>query len=413
MKFLSRISRNYLILFALILAGVAFAGYLILHVIIMREAKEKLLSKEYLIEKQIRNTGEIPNLHPIIEVQKSDSNKDEKPSFRKVVIRNELEDENELFLEYSNKVRINDSYYLIKLRQSAFENEDLVLILALTLFTLLASAFIISFFVTRRMNRIVWADFEHNLHEIENFSLSKNNELALLGSDTEEFARLNNVIINLTGKLKSDYLIQKEFTENASHEIQTPLSIALLNLEEILQHDLKEETFQKAATVISSLKRLSGLNQSLILLSKIENEQFISDKPVSLKEIVTRKLDEFSVLAETKVLDIKLQIEQDFQVKLNEQLAELLISNLLSNAVNHNICEGRISILMDSASLRICNTGEDNSLTNETIFNRFVTGNTKSYGLGLAIVRKICETNNLEINYYKDKLHCFILKVKS
>jgi signal transduction histidine kinase len=234
-----------------------------------------------------------------------------------------------------------------------------------------------------------------------------------LESDTEEFGRLNKVIGNLTEKLKSDYLIQKEFTENASHEIQTPLSIALLNLEEILQQDLKEETFQKTATVISALKRLSALNQSLILLSKIENKQFEADRSVSLKEIVTRKLDEFSVLLETKALEVKVQIEQDFQIRLNEQLAELLINNLLSNAVNHNIRGGKIIILMYNGSLRICNTGEDNSLTNESIFNRFVSGNPKSYGLGLAIVRKICETHDLEINYYKDEMHCFVLKTKS
>jgi len=412
MKFLTRINRNYLILFALIMAGVTVTGYSILHVIIMREAKEKLLSKEYLIEKQIGNTGEIPNLHPIIEVQKTAGNELIKPSFRKVVIKNELENENETFLEYSNEIKINDSYYLIKLRQSAFENEDLVLILALTLFTLLASAFIISFFVTKRMNKTVWADFEHNLHEIESFSLSANSNISLIKSDTEEFERLNRVVTELTDKLKSDYLLQKEFTENASHEIQTPLSIALLNLEEILQHDLKEETFQKAATVISALKRLSGLNQSLILLSKIENKQFEANRSVSLKEIITRKLDEFSVLLETKALEVKVKIEQDFQIKLNEHLAELLINNLLSNAVNHNIRGGRISILMTGASLKICNTGEDNSLTNETIFNRFVTGNPKSYGLGLAIVRKICETHDMEINYYNDELHCFVLRTK-
>jgi signal transduction histidine kinase len=413
MKFLTRINRNYLVLFALIMAGVTVAGYLILHVIIMREAKEKLLTKEYIIEKQIRSTGEIPNLHPIIDVRKTDGKELIKPSFREVVIRNEMENENEIFLEYSNKIKINDSYYLIKLRQSAFENEDLVLILALTLFTLLASAFIISFFVTKRMNKTVWADFEHNLHEIESFSLSKNNDITLLESDTEEFGRLNKVINNLTEKLKSDYLVQKEFTENASHEIQTPLSIALINLEEILQQDLKEETFQKTATVITALKRLSSLNQSLILLSKIENKQFGVGKSVSLKEILARKLDEFSVLLETKTLEVKVQIEQDFQIEINEQLAEILINNLLSNAVNHNIRGGKISIIMQYGSLRICNTGEDNSLTNETIFNRFVSGNLKSYGLGLAIVRKICETNDLEINYYKDEQHCFILKIKS
>jgi signal transduction histidine kinase len=413
MKFLTRINRNYLILFALILAGVTIAGYLILHIIIIRDAKENLLTKKYLIEKQILNTGEIPNLHPIIEVQKTDDKKIIESSFRKVVIRNELENENETFLEYSNKVKINDSYYLIKLRQSAFENEDLILILALTLFTLLSSAFVISFFVTKKMNKTVWADFEQNLHEIESFSLSKNNDITLLESDTEEFGRLNKVINNLTEKLKSDYLVQKEFTENASHEIQTPLSIALINLEEILQQDLKEETFQKVATVISALKRLSSLNQSLILLSKIENKQFGIGKSVSLKEILARKLDEFSLLLETKTLDVKVQIEQDFQIEMNEQLAELLISNLISNAINHNITRGRISILMHSASLRICNTGEDNSLTNETIFNRFVSGNPKSCGLGLAIVRKICETNDLEINYCKDEQHCFIFKIKS
>ena len=413
MKFLTRINRNYLILFAIIMAGVTVTGYLILHVIIMREAKEKLLSKEYLVEKQIRDTGEMPNLHPIIAVQKTEANEAIKPSFREVVIRNELENENEIFLEYSNKIRINDSYYIIKLRQSAFENEDLILILALTLFTLLASAFIISFFVTKRMNKTVWADFEHNLHEIESFSLSKNNNITLLGSDTEEFSRMNKVISNLTEKLKSDYLIQKEFTENAAHEIQTPLSIALLNLEEMLQQDLKEETFQKAATVISALKRLSALNQSLILLSKIENKQFEADKSVSLKEIVARKLDEISVLLETKALEVKVQVEQDFRIRLNEQLAELLINNLLSNAINHNVRGGKISILMNSGSLEICNTGEENSLTNETIFNRFVSGNPKSYGLGLAIVRKICETHDLEINYTRDELHCFVLKTKS
>jgi len=413
MKFLTRINRNYLILFALIMAGVTVTGYSILHVIIMREAKEKLLSKEYLIEKQIGNTGEIPNLHPIIEVQKTDDSKLIKPSFREVVIKNELENENETFLEYSNKIKINDSYYLIKLRQSAFENEDLLLILALTLFTLLSSAFVISFFVTKKMNKTVWADFENNLHEIESFSLSTNSNISLLKSDTEEFERLNRVLNALTEKLKSDYLIQKEFTENASHEIQTPLSIAMLNLEEILQHDLKEETFQKAATVFSSLKRLSGLNQSLILLSKIENKQFEADRSVSLKEIVTRKLDEFSMLFESKALEVEVKMEEDLQVRLNEQLAELLVNNLLSNAVNHNIRGGRISILIRSASLKICNSGEDNSLTNETIFNRFVSGNPKSYGLGLAIVRKVCETNNLEINYYKDEMHCFVLKSKS
>ena len=98
---------------------------------------------------------------------------------------------------------------------------------------------------------------------------------------------------------------------------------------------------------------------------------------------------------------------------MDDQLAEILVSNLLSNAVNHNISGGKIRILIGKASFKICNTGENNSLTDETIFNRFVRGDPKSFGLGLAIVKKICETNNLDIHYYKDDQHCFIIEPKS
>jgi len=412
MKFLTKISRNYLILFTTILLTVTIAGYFVLHIIIMRGAKERLLGKMYLIEKEIANTGEIPNLYPIIEIQKTSEAPVIKPTFKEVIIRNEMENEDEIFLEYSKKIKVNDSWYLVKLRQSSFENEDLILILALTLFTLLSSAFIISFFITKRMNKTVWADFEHNLHEIESFGLSQNQNISLLETSIEEFQRLNQVINNLTHKLKSDYLMLKEFTENVSHEIQTPLSIALLNLEQILQQDLKEETFQRVVKSINALKRLSALNQSLILLAKIENKQFITDKEISFKELVSRKEKEFSILFEAKKLDIKLLIEQDFIVEMNEQLADILINNLFSNAINHNIVGGDIRIFMNAKTFEICNTGENNLLTDDTIFNRFVSGNPKSYGLGLAIVKKICETSNLNIRYLKNDYHCFIINSK-
>lgn len=412
MKFLTKINRNYLIFFSLILLGVTIGGYFIVHVIILSGVKRNLIAKENLVEKQIHEKGEIPNLYPDIEVNKTDEGPFQKPSFKEVEIMNELENENEVFLEYSNKIKIDESFYLIKLRQSVFENEDLVIALALTLFVLLLSAFVISFFITKKINKTVWSDFEHNLSEIENFSLSGEKGISLIKSGTEEFDRLNMVLANLTEKLKTDYHSLKEFTENASHEIQTPLSIVLLNLEEILQQDLKEESFQKVATSISAIKRLSALNHSLILLTKIENRQFKADNTVSFKELVARQTEEFSTLFETKGLELKIQIEQDFVIKINEQLAELLINNILSNAVNHNIKGGSIQIRINNEYLKVCNTAENNSLTNETIFERFTRGNQKSYGLGLAIVKKICETSNLEIHYLKNELHCFVINPK-
>jgi signal transduction histidine kinase len=412
MKFLTKINRNYLLPLTVILVAIIISVYFILRIIITQEARENLLSRMYLVEQQIKNTGEIPNLYPIIEVQKATQETKISQSFRKVKIWNELEKEDEIFLEYSGKVNIDGSWFIIKLRQFTFENEDLILLLVFTLFILLSSAFTISYFSTRKMNRTVWSSFEHNLHEIENYRLKLEKDITFEKSDIEEFERLSNVVTDFTRKMRSDYFSLKEFTENASHEIQTPVSIALINLEEILQLDIKKDLFQKVVIVINSLKRLSAINQNLILLTKIENRQFEASNEVSFKEILLRKKAEFSGLFEAKEIDVDLSSEGDFKVRMNEYLSDVLISNLLSNAVNHNIKGGTIKIRIKPGVLNICNTAEDNTLTNENIFNRFVSGNSKSSGLGLAIVRQICEIHDLEVQYQKDVLHCFTIRIK-
>lgn len=412
MKFLTKINRNYFFLLTLILLGVSISGYFIIQAIILNDAKESLLEREFLIKKHILKTGEIPNIYPTVEVKIIDHRITEKPKFKEVQIENELEKELEPFLEYSSQVKIGDWYYSIKLRQSSFERADLALILALFLFILLLSAFAISYLITGKMNKSIWAQFEHNLGEIEKFSFHEKQNLNLIKTDIEEFDRLDKVVTDLTEKLRSDYFSLKEFTENASHEIQTPLSIVLLNLEEVLQQDLNSETFQKVVSSINAIKRLSSLNQSLILLTKIENRQFKAEQLIILNDIVRRKISEFEPFFETKKLNVELHSEQDFKMIINEQLAELLIGNLLTNAVNHNIQGGRIHISIQENKLEIYNTGEENSLTDNTIFNRFAKSNSKSFGLGLAIVKNICETYNLEIHYHKNDFHCFIITSK-
>jgi len=413
MKFLTKINRNYLLPFSIILMAMTIAGYLILRIIINEEAKESLLSKFYLIEQQMRTTGEIPGLYPVVEVQKLEQNPGITSSFSKVKIWNELEEEEEIYLEYSGMINIDGSWYIVKLRQFTLENEDLILILAFTLFILLSSTFIISYFLTRKMNRTAWSNFEYNLHVIENYSLKVQEDISLETSDIEEFERLGRIITDFTRKMRSDYNALKEFTENASHEIQTPVSIALVNLEEILQHDLNENLFQTIVNVIHSLKRLSAINQSLILLTKIENRQFESSGEVSVNELVLQKKEEFMGLFESKELDVKIQAEGDFIVRMNAYLSEVLVSNLLSNAIKHNIRGGEIRIWIKPDLLKICNTGEKNTFTNQNIFNRFVSGSSNSSGLGLAIVSQICDFYDLDVHYQKDDLHCFTIRVKS
>jgi signal transduction histidine kinase len=263
------------------------------------------------------------------------------------------------------------------------------------------------------MNRTVWSGFEHNLHVIETYSLKQQEDITLEKSDIEEFERLSKIITEFTRKMRLDYVSLKEFTENASHEIQTPVAIALMNLEEILQQDIKEDLFQKVVNVMNSLKRLSAINKNLILLTKIENRQFESSDEVLINEKVVQKKNEFTGLFESKELDVKIQSEGAFVVRMNEYLSEVLVGNLLSNAVKHNITGGKIRILIKPGILKICNTAEHGTLANKNIFNRFVSGTPNSSGLGLAIVRQICELHHLDVHYQKDDLHCFTIQTQS
>ncbi|MDD3044110.1 MAG: HAMP domain-containing sensor histidine kinase [Candidatus Delongbacteria bacterium] len=387
---------------------VSVAGYFILQFIILDDARENLTQNEALIINQIIKTGEIPNIHPIVEITRINNKTVKESSFKEINMP--YEGEEETFLEYSNQVKIKDSFYQITLRETTFEKDNLVILLAMSFIVLLTASFGISFFVSKKMNKTIWVDFESNLEEIENFSLSGESSLSFIQTDIEEFDRLNTVINKLTKKLKSDFVSLKEFTESASHEIQTPLAVVLLNLEEVLQQDLNKDTFEKVIASINAIKRLSNLNKSLILMTKIENNQFKADNLVSISDLFKHKIDEYSTLFESKKLNTEINIDQDFGLRINEQIADILINNLLSNAIKHNFEGGKIQIYINKNEFRICNTGEDHFLTNDNIFNRFVKGNPGSYGLGLSIVKKICESQNLNIQYEKKELHCFIIK---
>jgi signal transduction histidine kinase len=403
MRFLAKINRNY----------VALVGYFFLHRVIMDATKESLVERKNLIVAQIKDTGKIPNLYPIVEVEKLDRATGRKPGFKLIMIQNETENEAEPYLEYSEEINIEDSIYSLKLRQSSFENEDLVIIITFSFFMIILVSLGITFFISRKMNRTIWSEFKTNLEAVERFNFNGNQRIALVKSNIEEFDRLNRVIETLTKKLSADYLSLKEFTENASHEIQTPLSVALLHLDEVLQQDINEEAFSKTLAAIQALKRLSSLNQSLILLAKIDNRQFKAEDRISMNEIMERKLLDFEPLIKAKNLEFKYTVENDFRLKIHEQLADILLGNLLSNAINHNLDGGSIQLSIGRNELMICNTGSPNTLTQETAFNRFTKGDSKSYGLGLAMVKKICDTHDMEIRYTKNDLHCFTVIKKN
>ena len=410
MKFLKRINRQYFWALSILLILISLLGYFILNFILDRKMYEDIREKEYAIIEELKVRNNLPNIYPVVETRMISEKDTISKTYTEVELFEKADNETEKYLEYSNTVNVNGRYYLIIIRHSLVKKEDLFAAISIPLLILLFLLFAISFMMTKKLNKTLWTDFENNLKAIEAFSFAVNDELNLKETGIDEFDRLNKTIENLIDKLNKDYHILKQFTENASHEIQTPVSIALMNLEEALQHDLPEEAFKQIVKSIEAIKRLSALNDSLILLTKIENNQFSSGSDVVFNEIFEEKLKLFSGLLKGKNLKVRYSSGGKFVCRMNRDLANILVNNLFSNAVNHNVKDGLIEIEIREQGMRICNTGEPNKLSNDTIFRRFTKEKSRSYGLGLAIVKQICDRYGLEISYSKNELHCFDIR---
>lgn len=410
MKFLTIINRNYLLTISILLAVTSFAAFFILKKTLTENLKEDLLESEQAIINEIKTRNNLPNLYPTIETVLVSNDIAIERYFEEVIIKDQFDDnEEEPFMEYRNTVTINGKHYKIIVRKSLFEYEELLLAISIPLFSLLVLAFLFTFLINRKLNKTVWRDFEFNLRVIKKFSFRNSDEIKLKKTNIQEFDELNNSLTELTNKLLADYQALKNFTENASHEIQTPISIISVNLEEILQQNIPKQTFQLIVNTQQSLKRLSDLNKNLLLLTKIENRQFLAIEELDFNRIVENKIKEFSPLIKSKSIRIDVKTDGIFQVKICHELADILLNNLLANAIKHNSINGKILIELSKSELKICNTGKANELTNENVFNRFTKENSHSYGLGLAIVKQICDNHKIKIDYLKSEVHCFVL----
>jgi signal transduction histidine kinase len=197
---------------------------------------------------------------------------------------------------------------------------------------------------------------------------------------------------------------QKQFIENASHELQTPLSVIQSRLEALIgQTELTGKQASIIEGIIVSTQRIKKLNKTLLLLSKIENRQFLLNEKVDIKEIIDKSLEFFEEQKEALNLQIRLETSNCLIIQGNVLLSETLIQNLLKNAFVHNVQKGSISIACDKQKLTISNTGRSLLIDQDQIFSRFYkkSDNPETWGLGLAIANKITQTSGWSLKYAK------------
>ncbi|MEC5166758.1 signal transduction histidine kinase [Flavobacterium sp. PL11] len=307
--------------------------------------------------------------------------------------------------EHENK------YYRLKIISSLVEEDDLIeesFWNVFWLFIVLITSIII---VNNVILRKIWHPFYDILNHLITYRLDTDEVTFKIATKTKEFIQLQEASTALIKHSKETYVAQKQFTENASHELQTPIAIIIAKLELLLESEnLVEKDANTIAAVIRISDRLKNLNKTLLLLTKIENRQFIEQKIIHLNEKVIEIQSNFQEFADFKNIIISCQEKADVKVVMNISLFEILLSNLLKNAIFHNVNDGEIAVQITPKEFIICNTGKELDFDAKTIFNRFVKNqaNSQSTGLGLAVCHSICKLYTIDLSYeFIKNQHCF------
>jgi signal transduction histidine kinase len=325
-----------------------------------------------------------------------------------------LENEDEPYRELRAPVVIKGKRYTYIEKNNLIEREDIIMSVALLFILIITMLMAGIIWISKRSSRKLWEPFYDTLSQIRSFEIDKNKPPQFIATNIEEFNILNGSIDRLIEKNTRIYKNQKEFIENAAHELQTPLALFQAKIDTLFQlSDLSEEQSVILDSLNSDLSRLNRLNRNLLLLSKIENEELAEKQPLVVNDYIKKQFDFFSEQSKAKNLILITEFSEKLTIKSNPGLAEVMINNFFLNAIRHNNDNGKIIIKIENQSLTFLNTGPQNTVAAGKLFDRFSKSNpsSKGNGLGLAIVKKITDLNGWQISYtYKNNLHSFTVK---
>jgi len=309
---------------------------------------------------------------------------------------------------------INGKLYKISTYDLIVEEDDIADGVEESLLKIYALLFGVVIILTVLISRMLLRPFNITLKEIKNFNISQKQPIALPKTGTREFKKLNQYVGDMTEKIRRDYRSLKEFSENASHEMQTPISIAKGKIELLMSSDgLAEKEINLLTQVDTSLQKLSSLVGSLSLLTKMENAEFTAVQQINLSKHIKDNLSYFSELIELKGIQLEADIEENISISIDPNLLDILISNLLKNAIRHNIDGGYISVNLKNKIFTIENSGPTLGFQPDQMFERFKKGDqsSDSLGLGLSLVKKVADLNGLALSYStEDTKHQFVVR---
>jgi signal transduction histidine kinase len=369
----------------------------------LQYTKQKLQSKDFTSD-EIEQLNYIwGELHPGLSISKVEGNRIPQDSVYEAMRTNKylLNDRKDRFRGLKSYVEINGQPYQLTIETNVEESDETfvaIAVITLLFFIILILGFIL---LNRRIAAKTWKPFYHTLHSLQSFELSRDSVLNLPSTDIREFQKLNQSLELLVKNNVDTYQQQKSFTENASHELQTPIALLRSKIDLLFQEkDITPQILEILNGIEAPLLRLSRINKNLLLLAKIENYQYNEKEQLDVKRCIESSLTLFEDYINDKNLIINNSIKNTIIISANSYLLETLINNFLSNAIRHTISGGHISIKLEGRKLFFGNSGIT-ALKTRHLFERFSTTSKDkvSSGLGLAIIKEIANKYNWKISY--------------
>lgn len=415
MKLFTKYTRiNTTFTVAIFLVG-AMVFYFVLRYVLLSQLDETLLSEEQEIEAFVLEHNRLPEIENTrtqwIDIASVEgSSESVRQHFRTITKYKKAEHEHEQIRQLIFPLSVGDKAYRVTVNKSEVEEEDLLGLLVPLVLALVGLVLATGLVLNRTVVRRLWSPFYSTLDHIRKYRISDLNPLSLSKSPIDEITLLNETLNEMTQRVYRDYTKLQEFTGNAAHEMQTPLTVIRSKLErltQLVQHD--EQLLNHLTEVDEAATKLSQLHQSLLLLTRLENNQFLMNQNVRLDSVLDVQIRTHKEIIESKHFSLDAATSQ-VEIKFHEQLAEILISNLLSNACRYTPVGGKISVVLSSRLLVICNTPLHGELDPEKVFERFYKNSPDGAGLGLAISREIVRLAGFSIQYhFKDGLHQFMV----
>lgn len=301
---------------------------------------------------------------------------------------------------------IEDQVYLLEIGKSintviSFEKK-----LKSFAFYLLLILLTISIFIDLSITQILLKPFEKIIEKLKSTQHPKQFDHSLIQTNTSDFNYLQSSIAELMYQIESAFEAEREFIGNVSHELLTPISIIRSKLDNFTANTkLHEEELRKIFEAKQTLSRLTKMVRSLLLLSRIENQEYLKNESIVLSQLLSDILSEFQDRVDIKQQNISFQnTAKDISIKGNAELLRILLSNLISNAIKYTSEKGSISLTLEKQTDQLVLTIEDNGYgISKTelphIFDRFkkFSKQKESFGLGLALVKQIANYHDIQI----------------